>query len=183
MSQLNAEVRHVFSVVDLIGAPVNGLTSANFTITLRRRSGVALISTPEVVGVQAMGGGEYWVFYTPTQSPTLYLLGLVPQSSGHIANPSQWQDEIGAVVVPTAGPYLTTRANMKAAFGFASDERDSAIDALLPQNAMFEKLVTAFFCVRYGYPERSRAAPCVRPRPAITAVESLHIRPEVPACF
>jgi hypothetical protein len=185
--QLNSQVGHVFSVVDLAGSPVLNLTAANFTLNLRRRSGTSLIATPETVTVQQIGGGEYWAFYTPTQAATLYVLKIAAVAANHIVSAPQegFQDDIEAAVVVTAGPYLTTRDRVKQAFGFTQNTRDAQIDQLLPQvtdlfqtycgRNFFQSLVTEY------PPPLSR---CVRillvRKPPIASVTTFHFSTALP---
>lgn len=188
MAQLNSQVGHVFAVSDLSGAAVTGLTAANFTLSLRRRSGSSLIASSETVTIQSIGGGEYWAFYTPTAAATLYVLTVTATAANHLANPYQWQDEITADVVVTAGPYLTTRDRIKAAFGFAQNEHDARIDQLLPQvTDLFQTYCNRLFASATVTEYPAALSSCVRVllagRPPITAVTSLHISSGIPRVY
>jgi hypothetical protein len=188
MSQLNGVVQRVISVLDLTGAVVTNLTAANFVFSLRRRDNSALIATPEAVTVQSMGGGDYWVAFTPTQAATLYVLKVTPVSSQHVINPDQWQVEVEAASSSTAGPYLTTRANVKAAFDVGGTVQDAQIDLLLPQvTMMFQRRAgwNYFAASVTEYPDIESRRPCILfpDLPPVNAVTSLHISQGVPHVY
>lgn len=110
MPQLNQPIRHLFRVTSLIGAPVTGLVTGNFTIDLQRESAGALVPAAEVVTIAEEGAGLYWADYTPTAEAGLYFLTL--EHATHIVTPGSFQDAIigpGVVV----GPYLTTLDRVK----------------------------------------------------------------------
>lgn len=190
MAQLNSEVRHLLRVRDLTGAVVTGLTLANFTPTLRRRSGSAIVSTTETVGVSEIGGGDYWVFYTPTIAATLYQLKIVPVSAEHAIYPDEWQDDVEAASTATAGPYLTTLANVKAAFGsaFKGTDQDARISALLPQvTALFQRYCNRIFAQGTATEYPPFLSGCARVllvnRPPIVTVTSLHVSLAIPRVY
>jgi len=187
---LNSEVQRVFKVVDITGSGVSGLTSAAFTLLLRRRNGATLVSTSETVGVTSIGGGEYWIFYTPTVAATLYILTVTAVSPDYIvsAPPEGYQDDIEAVASVTAGPYLTTRDRVKSAFNFKQDEHDARIDQLLPQvTDLFETYCDRQFfsalVTEYPTPLSSWVRVLLAARPPITAVTSLHISSAIPRVY
>ena len=110
MAQLNSPIRHLFTVTSLAGVPVTGLVTGNFTISLQRESGGALVAASEVVTVAEEGGGLYWADYTATAAAGLYY-GQI-QHASHIVSPETFEDAvIGPGVV--SGPYLTTLARVK----------------------------------------------------------------------
>jgi len=187
---LNSEVQRIFRVSDLTGAAVSGLTSAAFTLSLRRKSGATLVATSETVGVTSIGGGEYWIFYTPTVAATLYVLTVTAISTDYLvsAPPEGYQDDIEAVAAVTAGPYLTTRDRLKAAFDFKQDIHDARIDQLLPQvtdlfqtycdRQFFSALVT-----EYPTPLSNCVRLLLAGRPPITAVTSMHLSSAIPRVY
>lgn len=188
MAQLNAEVRHLLTVKLANGTAVTGLTAGSFTITLKRRSGDTLASASETVTVLEIGTGNYWVYYTPTYAPTLYVLSLVPTDALHLLQPDEaFQDDVQPAANST-GPYLTTRAAVKAAFGITGTTHDAQIDALLPQvtdqfhtycgRNFIEATVT-----EYPTPLSSCATMLLPNRPPITAVTSLHWSQAIPRVY
>jgi hypothetical protein len=188
VAQLNSEVRHVFSVVDITGTPVSGLTGADFTFTLRRRSGASLIDSAEAVNAQSIGGGDYWVFYTPTAAATLYVLTIAANAATNVVNPYQWQDDISPASTSSVGPFLTTRAAIKVAFGFAQTEHDARIDALLPQvTDLFQKRCNRNFfqssVTEYPPPLSQCMRMLLASKPPISTVTSLHISTAVPRVY
>lgn len=186
---LNSEVRHVVTVQDLSGIPVTGLTSANFTTTLRRRSGASLVTSAESVSVLEIGGGQYWFYYTPTAAATLYILSVAPVSLAHALNPDEFQDTIEAASTATSGPYLTTRENLKTAFGWSSStDRDAKIDALLPQvTDLFQTYCNRQFVqasvTEYPAPLSSVIQTIIVGRPPIASVTSLWVSTAIPRVY
>jgi hypothetical protein len=188
VATLNEEVRHAFSAVDLYGAAVTGLTGANFTTALTRRSGASLIASAETVAVAEIGAGLYWVYYTPTLAATLYRLTVVPVSASHVVDPSEFQEDVVSGSSATSGPYLTTRANFKTAWSISTTEHDARIDALLPQvtklcqtycgRTFFETSATEYpsFLSRY-------ATMLPVKNPPITAITSLHLSLDIPRVY
>jgi len=176
-------------VSDTFGVPVTGLTSAGFTLTLTRRSGGSMISSAEAVGVTDMGGGQYWIYFTPTAAATLYALTFVPVNPNHIASPQDgYQVDVEAAPTAVSGPYLTTRDNVKTAFDYNTAEHDALIDALLPRVTSFAQT----YCGRLFFEQEvteypSLASACaatifVRNYP-IATVTSLHFSSDVPRVY
>jgi len=134
MAQLNQEVRHSFDVKTTAGAPVTGLIQANFALVLRRQSGNTLVAASEVLTASEISAatlpGKYWIYYTPTADVTLYILEI--SHATHVVAPDEFQDQVESGYASGSGPYLTTRANVLAAFPQLGTKDHPLIDALLP---------------------------------------------------
>jgi len=169
------------------GTAVTGLTGANFTITLRRWSGTALVTASETVSLAELSSGDYQVTYTPTVA-ALYVLGVVPTNALNLPNPDDTiQDDVQAGTSST-GPYLTTRAAVKTAFGIAGDDLDAAIDALLPQvTDQFQGECGRVFAqatiTEYPEPLSSVVSRLFVARPPIVSITSLHFSTALPRAY
>jgi hypothetical protein len=147
--QLNQEVRHLFRVVNIGGSPVTGLTGVDFTSTVQRQSGtdpdMTLTADAASVSIDELdaGGlpGWFWAYYTPTTDVGIHLLQVVEGAfTGSLGVQHRWEDLVESGTAVAAGPYLTTRANVKTALMITATDDDGRIDALLAQ-------VTDFFHV------------------------------------
>lgn len=131
MIAVNVQASHRFDVYDtLTGLPVTGLTAGNFTITLRRLVGSAFAAASETVTVTEDASGRYFASYTPANTG-LYTLDITHAS--HSVTQYEREDWVGSGFATTAGPYLTTRANVKLYAGIeaSNTQQDATIDSLL----------------------------------------------------
>lgn len=178
----------MFTVQDLAGSPVSGLTAAAFTLALTRRSGSSMISSSETVTVSSQGGGLYWVAYTPTAAATLYRLTITPVSGSHVVDPGSFQDDVESDFPTTAGPYFTTRDRFKTAFAISDDRYDAAIDQLLPQvteqlQGEFGRTIFEATLTEYPQPLSRCATILLVKNPPITSITSLHVSTDIPRVY
>ncbi len=192
--QLNQQVRHVFKVVDIVGAVVTGLVTGNFTLTLQRESSGSLVSASETVSVTEIGSGLYWVDYTPTADVGVYYLTIAHAT--HIVDPASFQDDVESGFAASSGPYLTTRENVRKAtnkkaaddtYTTAHDD-DGRIDMLLAAVTDFAQTYCArdFFSATVTEYPLVAGARCdvlnlgVYP---VTSVTTVHVSTDLPRSY
>lgn len=190
MPSLGSEVRHIIHVTEVAtGLPKTGLADADFTKTLRRRSGSTLVSDSATVTVSqidaALLPGAYWVLYTPATAAVLHELIVTTVSSAYTIEDGIYEDEIsGAAAV--AGPYLSTLANVKLALDIDGTADDERINALLASVTVWaesycdRKFVSAS---RTEYLNGHDHAVLNLPSPPVTALTSVHVSTTWPRAY
>ena len=130
MGTVNQSLDTVFSVVNILGAPVTGLVDGDFTKTLKKLASGALSASAETVTVAEIGSGDYYARFTPTST------GRFTLDISHATHTVYQRDREFLILsgfAASGGPYLTTRANVKTALDISGTAQDDRIDALLAQ--------------------------------------------------
>ena len=212
MPLLGSQIDHLFSVIDMNGSLVTGLTGANFTTTLQRWNGSALVADADAVTiteVDASGDpGRYRASYTPQTETGLHLLTVLELATipNSLERTHEFQDIVfdtgggGSGVGGQTGPYLTTRERFRTAMDIKGPDSagsndpdydqpgdlDELIDLLLPA-------VTALF---QGYTQQGivqevtttitngRGRPClVLPKQPVQAVLNVWESVSIPRVY
>jgi hypothetical protein len=110
--------------VDSSGTPVTGLMGSDFTFTLDKQDSLFLLaSASETISVYEIGGGDYWLTFTPTdQGGVIYRLKVTPNTGGQVATPSEFQ--LASTVytaVPATGDTHTTLIGQAIQAGLAGE--------------------------------------------------------------
>lgn len=187
MAQLNQEIRHSFQVTNGAAA-VTGLAQGAFAITLRRRSAATYVAASEPLTVQEIDAiglpGLYWIFYTPTADTTLYRLTVTHAT--YTVSQGTFEDQVESGYAAASGTYLTSRANVQAAFpALAKSEFNPIIDQLLGQvtddvhafcRRRFNQATDTFLTEAAGW----AASTLQLPRYPVQSIASVHVCLDLP---
>ena len=130
MTSLNQTVRFLFKVTDaLLGTPVTGKVTGDFTLTLQAGLPGDFNPATEEVTITEESGGWYWATFVPTDALGQYLLNIT-EDSGDVCTPTDFQV---TVVGPSAivGPYFTTMERIKSAMFPGDSSPPSTYDELI----------------------------------------------------
>ncbi len=132
MAQQNQVARRAIEILDgytYLG--VTGLTISALSVTLERESSGTLVAATETVTLAEIGGGLYWLEFTPENVGLYRLTYVATDTDAHVVNPKDgFQVEVLSSA-GAAGPYLCTLADVKEALDIDVAVHDDLLNTLI----------------------------------------------------